>query len=530
MTTVTAVLEAQAATAPDALAIYDRGRRLSYAELDATGRRLATGLAEIGIGAGDRVGFWLPNIAAYPALLFACARLGAIAVSVNTRFRATETGDIVGRAGCKALILWPSFKDIAFLDILGEIDAAALDRLETAILYDEDADTPEFPLSAALRGKRVVSYADLAARPQMTADAATPEAGFVVFTTSGTTAAPKFVLHSQRGIATHAAGVAQAFGYTDPDSVILQALPLCGTFGLTQAMAVLAAGRPMITMPVFDAEAAARLMRECRVTHMNGADEMFLRLLEVTPGALPFPDFREGGFAAFSPEAGKVVAAGEARGMRLFGIWGMSELQALFARWPATEAIEMRARMGGVPVSAAAEIRVRDPESGALLAHGETGELEIRAPSRMLGYFGDDAATKKAVDEDGFLRSGDLGYTEAAGGFVFLSRMGDVLRLGGFLVNPAEIEAHIEAHPSIDAAQVVGVETADGIRPYAFVVPAEGAAHDAETLRAHCAAGLAKFKLPVAFHALDSFPVTESANGVKIRREVLRRWAVEASR
>ncbi len=146
----------------------------------------------------------------------------------------------------------------------------------------------------------------------------------------------------------------------------------------------------------------------------------------------------------------------------------------------------------------------------------------------MTGYFGNPEATAEAFTKDGYLRSGDLGYTTAEGGFVFLSRMGDVLRLGGFLVAPAEIEARLGGHPSVEGCQVVGVSTPDGPRAVAFVTLRAGAEFDEEALRHHCLAGLARFKTPSRVFSLDEFPTTRSANGTKIQRARLRDMAQAA--
>jgi fatty-acyl-CoA synthase len=146
----------------------------------------------------------------------------------------------------------------------------------------------------------------------------------------------------------------------------------------------------------------------------------------------------------------------------------------------------------------------------------------------MLEYFGDAKATAAALTEDGFVRMGDLGRLREDGSFVFLTRLGDVLRLGGFLVAPAEIETHLLAHPAVAAAQVVGATTSAGPRCVAFVVPEAGARFDPEILRAHCAAALASFKVPARVIPLDAFPVTRSPNGEKVQRGKLREMAQAA--
>ena len=172
-------------------------------------------------------------------------------------------------------------------------------------------------------------------------------------------------------------------------------------------------------------------------------------------------------------------------------------------------------------------MRVRDPESGRLLPVGEAGEIEIAGPSLMREYFENPAATRDTISDDGFVRSGDLGYLTDDGGFVYLARMGDAMRLGGFLVSPAEIEGQLNEHPAVRGAQVVEVHTERGPRPVAFVVPDPGGRFDEEALRDHCGQSLARFKVPTRIFALDEFPTTRSANGTKIRRAELRRMAEE---
>ena len=202
----------------------------------------------------------------------------------------------------------------------------------------------------------------------------------------------------------------------------------------------------------------------------------------------------------------------------------MSEIQALFARQSSGDPSARRALGGGRLISPRARIRARDPESGALLPDGAPGELEAAGPSRMARYFEDLEATAEALTEDGFVRTGDLGYT-TPDGFVFQTRMGDALRLGGFLVSPLEISGFIEGLPGVDACQVVGIDGPRGTEAVAFVVPKQGGGIDVEATREACRSGMARFKVPKAIYIIDAFPVTDSANGIKIQRNKLREMA-----
>lgn len=498
-------------------------RRIAFADLARRSRHLAGGLHRLGLGPGDRIAFWLPNIPDYLALFLACARIGAIAVAVNTRFRSGEVGDIVGRSGARALVLWPGFRNIPFAEILAGIDPGALAALETVIVHGDD----RHENWGALTGRRNVALAELAEAPLYAGPEPAADAGAAIFTTSGTTKAPKFVLHSHRSLGRHAGFVAPAFGYDRADTVLLQALPYCGVFGLAQALAALQGGAPSVLMPAFEAEAAAGLIRAHAVTGFNATDDMLHRLLEAAPGPRPFPSLRSCGYAAFNAALADLVERGDDAGIRFFGLYGMSEIQALFVRVPEDAAAARRKLPGGWPTSPETGIRIRDPETGQLLPASAAGEIEVRGPSLMSGYYGDERATAEAFTADGWFRTGDLGYLDGGGGLVFVSRMNDALRLGGFLVSPDEIESCLQAHGSVAGAQVVAAATPAGNRAVAFVIPRAGSI-DADALRHHCAARLAAFKVPARVIALDAFPVTQSANGVKVQRVRLRQMAEAA--
>lgn len=508
---------------PNDVAVINDPSRITYGELADMGRRAATGLRELGVGPGDRVAFWLPNCPAYLALYLGCCRLGAIAVAVNTRFRAAEVSDILGRSGAKVLAMWPGFRHIDFLDLLDGVDAAALGQLETLILYDEGE--PASPPPPTVAHCRVVAAADVLKRPSLREDAATAKTGANIFTTSGTTSAPKFVLHGQGGVASHARTVADYFGYATSKGALLQMLPLCGVFGFVQMMAGLASGQPTVLTASFDAKTAVDLAARHNVVNFNATDDMIQAILDASDAERPLPNLRFVGSAAFATNYAELAARAEARGVRMTGLYGMSEVQALFAIQPMHLPLRDRILGGGAMAANTARACVRDPDSGALLAPGQAGELELKGPSMMLEYFQNPDATAAAFTDDGFLRTGDLAEMTEDGRFIFLQRMGDVLRLGGFLVSPAEIESHLQRHPAVDGCQVVGVRTDHGDKPVGFVIPAAGAAFDEDALRRHCLDSLARFKAPVRIFPLDEFPTTKSPNGFKIQRAALRDMA-----
>jgi fatty-acyl-CoA synthase len=495
--------------AAEATAFIHGERKISFGELHERALRAAQGLADLGIGMGDRVAMWLPNVPAYPILYFACVRLGAIAVAVNTRFRAVEVTDIVRRSGAKVLACAPGFRRIDFLSILAEIEPEALDRLSAIVTV---GDTPA-TAPAAIEKVRRVSFDRLLTRPRRGVGQASTRAPCNIFTTSGTTSAPKFVLHRQGAIAGHAQQVAKSFGFAEPDTLSLAIMPMCGVFGFCQTMATLAAGKPSVLVESYEIDEIVRLIGLHRPTTMFGSDDMYARLLEAAPGERPFPSIKWAGYANFNASLEDIAERAEARGLVLCGLYGMSEVQALFARQPIDAPIARRKRGGGIPVSPLAHTRVID------------GELQCAGPSLMMGYFGNEEATRNAMTSDGYVKTGDLAEMDSDGGFAFLSRMGDVLRLSGFLVNPLEIETYIQKVPGIDACTAIALPRPEGVRALAFVILKPGAALDEPAVIAHCRQGLANYKVPMRIFAIDDFPKTPSPNGFKIQRNKLRERA-----
>jgi fatty-acyl-CoA synthase len=301
--------------------------------------------------------------------------------------------------------------------------------------------------------------------------------------------------------------------------------PFCGVFGFCNAMGAIAADRPLVLSPAFEAAAAAADVRRRRITHVNCTDDMLAQMMAAAPEPEALASIRLVGYASFNPALNDIVARADARGIKAVGLYGSSELQALLAHQDADASIEERALGGGRLVAPEGKVQARDPASGERLAHGSPGELVFSVPSRMAGYFGNAAATRDATTADGWFRSGDLGYTLDERRFVYLTRLGDALRLSGFLVSPAEIEDMLLGHPQVAAAQVVGVDTPQGTRAFAFVIPK--ADFDERNILDYCAARMAKYKVPMRIHPLAEFPVTPGANATKIQRTKLRDLAKE---
>ncbi len=503
-------------TADPAL-VFDGGP-VSRAEFSTKVEQTAAWLAAQGIGKGDVVAVWLVNRVEWLTLLFAAARLGAVVAAVNTRYRGAEVAHLLKVSGARLMVVEAAFRSIDFAAILADIAKAEVPALQKLAVVGADAIPAHWPCVRFDAFDQ--SYPPA---PPAQDDVDLP---VLLYTTSGTTKGPKLVAHSQRTLATHAASVAHALRLDHQRHSLLAMLPFCGTFGMTSLLGFIAAGATIHVLDAFEAAPALKILSEHGITHSFGSDEMFRRILALTDAPRPFPDLEVCGFAAFQPGWRELAAEAETRGMPLFGLYGSSEVQALFSIGRAGDAFADRIEGGGWPMSPDAKVRVRDVETGALAASGVSGEIEISAPSRFLGYFNNPEATREAITVDGFFRTGDIGRLRGDGSFVYETRAGDAMRLGGFLVGPGEIEDELKSCTGVADAQVVAVDLKGQARCVAFVIPA-GEPPQQDALAARLRERLAGYKVPARIYVLDAFPVTDSANGVKIQRARLRAMAME---
>jgi fatty-acyl-CoA synthase len=514
-------LDAWAERAPDSIALIDDDVPITIAVLRDRVMRLAGAMVQAGVRAEDRVAIWLPNGMEWVAAFLACARIGTLTLAVNTRFRARELADVLGRARADWLLYWPGFKDIGFDAILQDIPADIMGRLRGVFVAG--------PVDAPARGPAGIPAhalrAMMADGPPLASAAANGPA--ISFTTSGTTSLPKFVVHDQHTLLRHGDAVAHAYGHGDA-ARILAIAPFCGVFGFAALVGGLAPGVPVVCQPVFDARRAADAVPRHRITHAYLNNEALHRMLDASPDN-DYTSVRLFGFATFAPGLEALPARAARHGILLTALYGSSELIALVAAQPLDDAA-CRYLPGGRLIYPEARVRARDPVGGRILPLGQSGELEIRSPSLMLGYLDDPESTSRAMTDDGYFRTGDLGYVVDEGQFVFQARMGDSLRLAGFLVNPAEIEDFVAGLPGIRACQVVAAESGGKTVAYAFVVLDKETAPDPDAWRTACRHAMAAFKVPAGFHVMQDFPVVESANSVKIQKTRLRELAVELLR
>lgn len=494
---------------------------LSFAQLAQDTELLAKGMRELGLKAGDSLAIWLPNGPLWLAVHFAAAREGLTTVPLNTWYRASEVAHFLTLADARAVVLDSEFGDLPFEETL---TAAVADGKCRNLKWAIDAaamlgEIPGVDVVDADRLRSATLQLDASARENLE---------MIVFPTSGTTAMPKLAVHREAALLLHAAAVAARAQIGESD-VILGALPPCGAYGYTLLLASLCAGARAIQLDRFDIEHLIDLIEIEHVTVMALTEPIMRSLLDHPRSTASSLRSLRIVFSAGATLQSVVDRAESEFGFVVSNVYGSSEVLALAAFWDPKDDVTTRSSAGGELVSPGMEVSVVD-EGGRSLEAGETGELRFRGPILTSGYFRNSQATAAAMTEDGWFLSNDLGslVENAERQFRYISRMGDALRLKGFLVNPAEIEARLQSHAAVQTAQVVGLPAGNGEdRAVAFVTLLEGGATSEAELQSFCGTNMASYKIPAVIKIIDAFPTTRSANGDKIVKTRLREMAEE---
>jgi fatty-acyl-CoA synthase len=482
---------------PDAPALADEARRLDYAGLDRRVQRCAGVLREHGVDRGDRVALVLGNGSPYLEAVFAASRLGAIAVPLNARLTAPELRFLIGDCRPRFLLC----------------DAAHAAAAEAAC---QGLGAP--PPRLACGGEPDAYEAALAACAPVEAIApVSPEDPVILMYTSGTTGAPKGALLPQRKALYNCLNAEIFFGLTPADRV-LTVLPLFHSFGLQiLSLPALHAGASVVLQAHFDPERVWQTVGREGITYLGGVPTMFralLRALEAAPaGSLDLASLRFL-FTAGAAIPVELIHAFQAHGLVLKQGFGQTETSILCCL-DAADAVR-KAGSVGRPVRHA-EVRVvglaelpGPPETWRDVAPGETGEIVVRGPITMIGYWERPEATAEVLRGE-WLRTGDLATRDAEGFVTLVGRARHMYISGGENVYPAEIERAYEAHPAIREIAVVGVPDEQwGEVGHAYCVMAPGATFDEAELRAWGRQRLADFKLPRRFFRVESLPRTET--------------------
>ncbi len=486
-TTFWELVSRRADATPDRLMYADgEDRQITFGEFRTRCERVAAGLAALGIGEGTAVSWQLPTRIDTVVLSVALSRLGAIQNPIIALYREREVGSLLDQTAAEWFVIPSEWRGFSYAKMAETLRARAKQPFETWIVDD---------------GLPEGDPATLAPPPN------DPEAIRWRYSTSGTTSAPKVVLHSDRTLIAGGSGLADAIR-PGPDDVGTILYPYAHIGGPDHLVLQLQRGQPSILLEAFSLPEALPVLKRNRVTITGGSTAHYLMFLEAqraqpdTP-VLPTLRLLNGGGAPMSPST--YEDAGRVLGVPIQHGYGMTECPMIANNTPdGTD--DQRMHSEGPPVKGC-EVRIEDQE-GTVLPPGVDGHLLVRGPMVAHGYL-DPEATREAFRPDGFFVTGDRGHLREDGCVVLTGRTKEMIIRKGENISPAEIEDVLMTHPSVEAVAVVGLPDAvRGERVCAVIETAEGMSPltDAEMQR-HCRdAGLMVQKIPEQLEVIDALP------------------------
>jgi long-chain acyl-CoA synthetase len=489
-TGLSALVRAAAARRPEAPAVVDGADRVTWGELDALVDRAAAGLAARGLARGDRVAVQLPNGLAWLRAVLGALRAGLVVVPVNTAYTGPEVEHVLRDSGAALLVTAAGREPVAGVPVLSG---------------PPEADGPP------------------------PADDDDPAAVSFLAYTSGTTGRPRGAMLTAGALrANQRQCLAMDPPPVRPDDRVLLVLPLFHVYGLNAGFGLVAAtGACAVLVPAFDPRATLEVMEREQVTAVPGAPPLYQAWLAVADAEGSDARLRRALAAVRTASSGAAplpaatwTAMRERTAVQVWEGYGLTEACPVVASTLATGRAKPACIGGPLP---GVEVALREPGGGDAGDAGDgPGELWVRGPNLFAGFWPDGA---DGPDDDGWLATGDLAHRDADGDLHLLNRRSDLVLVSGFNVYPAEVERVLDAHPTVAESAVIGVpDPRTGAAVLAVVAPAPGAVVDADELRAHAAASLARYKVPTAVVVLPALP--HSLTG-KISRARLRELGLD---
>lgn len=483
--------------------ISEDGGALSYAELDARRRQAARALLARGCTRGDRIAIWAPNRLEWVVTGLAAHTLGLALVPINTRMKGLEAADILERSGARLLFCAGRFLDTDYPALIEPHRPAPL---EAIVVFGEAS------WEAFLAGAETISEARL-----HTAEARVSGSDLMdVMFTSGTTGRPKGVMTTQAQNLRTIAAWSKAVGLVPEDRYLI-VNPFFHAFGYKVGwLAGLLAGLTLLPHAVFDAKAVLRRIARDRISVLPGPPTLFVSLLNDPERArTDLSSLRATitGAATIAPSLIERIRAELGFQLVLTG-YGLTETCGVVSLCAAGDDAQTIALTSGKAIEGV-EMRCVNERNEALPA-GEAGEIVVRGYNVMQGYLDDPGATAEAIDEDGWLHTGDVGVCDERGYIRITDRLKDLYITGGFNCYPAEIERLMAAHPAIAQSAVVGVpDERLGEVGRAYVVLRPGQVLDAPGLIAWCREHMSNYKVPRSVAFVDALPVNPSGKVLK---------------
>ena len=530
----------------DAAVFVAQNQRLSWYDLQQQADRLAAALLSMGIRRGNRVGIWAPNRLEWLLTQFATARIGAVLVNINPAYKSSELEYALNKVRCRMLVMARGYKTNNYLDSLrqlapeidrpgqaGDLTSLKLEHLKHVIVLD-DLSLPAHEAAKqavpprAMRFKELLQQAGPAqhARLKDLSAALDPDDAINIQFTSGTTGHPKGATLSHFNIVNNARFAAKSMALTQDDRLCIP-VPLYHCFGMVLGVLTCTAAGAAMVFPGegFDAAATLKAVVKQKCTALHGVPTMFVSML-AEPGVanMDFSLLRTGIMAGAPCPIETMQAVIRTLNMKQITIgYGMTETSPLSFQSHVSDPVERRVSTVG-RIQPHVQAKVVD-EHGRMVPVGTAGELCVRGYLVMRSYWEDPQQTADAIDQAGWMHTGDLATIDAQGYCNIVGRVKDMLIRGGENVFPREIEQFLMQHPKVLDVQVFGVPDAKyGEEIAAWLVLKPGQSAEAQEFIDFCRSSLAHYKTPRHVRLVGEFPLTATG---KPQKFVMRQRMVE---
>jgi len=528
-------LELWAKTTPDkdCIVYSDRNLRFSWNEFNSRVDNMSKGLMELGVTKGSHVGIWAQNVPDWLTYLFACAKLGAVAITVNTNYKSHELAYVIENSDMHTLCMTDGVPGNDYLQTIYNL----LPELKTS--ERGNLKSEKFPLlknviyigHEKLRG--MYSSSEVLLLGTMTDDTdylqlkSTVNCHDVVNMqyTSGTTGFPKGVMLSHHNIANNGYLTGEHMKFTQEDKLCI-CVPLFHCFGVVLAvMNCLTHGSAMVMVERFDPLITLASIHKERCTAVYGVPTMFIA--ELHHPMFPLFDMsslRTGIMAGALCPVELMKQVSEKMFMTITSVYGLTETSPGMTQTRVEDSFETRCTTVGADYEFT-EVAVIDPITGEVCPDGVQGEMCCRGYNVMKGYYKNPEATSEAIDKNGFLHSGDLGVKDSDGNYRITGRIKDMIIRGGENISPREIEEFLYHMPGVKDAQVIAVSSPKyGEDVGVFIIPHDGAQLEKEDVKEFCRDKIARYKIPRYIFFVNEYPLTGSG---KIQKFKLREMAVK---
>jgi fatty-acyl-CoA synthase len=511
----------------DALISRHQGLRYTWQQLQNEVNRFARGLMALGIQKGDRVGIWSPSYAEWTITQYASAKVGAILVNINPGYRLHELEYVLNQSGCNTLVLAPNFRATSYIEMMqtlcpelersapGQLDSHKLPQLRHVIRLGTERTSGMWVWGDVTERAKEMAPEQLAERQ---AQQEFDDPANIQYT-SGTTGNPKGATLSHHNILNNGYFVAHLQGLTEHDRLCAP-VPLYHCFGCVMGnLGTMTLGAAIVyPAETFDPKATLEAIQAERCTSLYGVPTMFIAEL-ASPGfgQYDYSSLRTGVMAG-SPCPIEVMRQVMSK-LHMSDVeicYGMTETSPVSFQTRLDDTLEKRVSTVG-QIHPHVEVKIIDPASGAVVPRGEPGELLTRGYSVMLGYWGNEDATRGAIDAGRWMHTGDLATMDADGYVNIVGRLKDMIIRGGENIYPREVEEFLYTHSQVSDVQVFGVPSERyGEEVAAWVKLKDGAQVTAEEMTQFCQGQIATFKIPRYWKFVDAFPMTVTGKVRKI--------------